>query len=478
MRLAIRMTMSVGLSAALLFGGAGAWQLRQEEADLHAAARSEAMLLGRALQIGFRNALRDLQLEDVEETLEVLQRVDPEVEIFVFDETGIVAGNSRGAVANERTHRVSARARDATEPIIEFDASRDPEYLVLGLRLREEEPHGASAIVVEKPLTELRRDVDATRRDIVATIVFFVLAVAGLTWGLSRRYVGLPLENLITNMRRVRAGQLDVAFDGRDSDEVGATHREFEELVRTLENTRQRADQELEARHRLERGLQHADKLITLGQLSAVLAHEIGSPLQILEGRARSLLKTPDKQSVERVVPVIVEQTERITRIVQQLLEITRKRSPVRGPVDLTKAAQSVVDLLELEARRNQVRVVLRSSGDTTLQADADQLQQIVLNLVRNAIQATSENTSVDIDIRGEEQFVVLEVRDFGPGVPPDIAEKLFEPFFTTRSRHGGTGLGLSVVKTIVQEHQGEVTFVPESVGALVRVKLPRVIHE
>jgi signal transduction histidine kinase len=173
-----------------------------------------------------------------------------------------------------------------------------------------------------------------------------------------------------------------------------------------------------------------------------------------------------------------VEQTERITRIVQQLLEITRKRSPVRGPVDLTKAAQSVVDLLELEARRNQVRVALRSRGDTTLQADADQLQQIVLNLVRNAIQATSENTSVDIDIRGEERFVVLEVRDFGPGVPPDIAEKLFEPFFTTRSRHGGTGLGLSVVKTIVQEHRGEVTFVPQSVGALVRVKLPRASHE
>jgi signal transduction histidine kinase len=474
MRLAVRMTTLVGLSAALLFGGAGAWQLRQEEADLRAAARSEALLLGRALQIGVRNALRDLQLEDVKETLEVLQRVDPEVEIFVFDEAGVIVGSSSGAVANEHTHRVSARARGVTEPIVELDSSKTTEYLVLGLRLREEEPQGSSAIVLEKPLTELRRDLNATRRDIVTTIVFFVLAVAGLTWGLSRRYIGRPLDNLITNMRRVRAGQLDVAFEGRDTDEVGATHREFEELVRTLENTRLRADQELEARHRLERGLQQADKLITLGQLSAVLAHEIGSPLQILEGRARSLLKTPDKPSVERVVPVIVEQTERITRIVQQLLEITRKRSPVRGRVDLAKAAQSVVDLLELEARRNKVRIDLHRQGDTDLHADGDQLQQIVLNLVRNAIQASPEMSCVEIGISSEQHLVVLQVRDLGPGVPPDIAEKLFEPFFTTRSTHGGTGLGLSVVKTIVQEHHGEVEFIPQNVGALVRVKLPR----
>jgi signal transduction histidine kinase len=469
------MTSMVGLSAAVLFGGAGALQLRQEEADLHATARSEALLLGRALQIAFRNALRDLQLEDVKETLEILQRVDPEVEIFVFDEAGVIVGNSSGAVANERTHRVSARARGATEAIVELDGTGNPEHLVLGLRLREEEPDGASAIVLEKPLTELHRDLNATRRDIVATIAFFVLAVAGLTWWLSRRYIGLPLENLITNMRRVRAGQLDLAFDGRVTDEVGATHREFEELVRTLETTRQRADQELEARHRLEGGLQQADKLITLGQLSAVLAHEIGSPLQVLEGRARSLLKTPDKPSVERVVPVIVEQTERITRIVQQLLEITRKRSPTRGQVDLARAAQSVVDLLELEARRRTLRIALHRAGDSTLEADGDQLQQIVLNLVRNAIQAAPEASTIDIDIRGDRQFVVLEVRDFGPGIPADIAEKMFEPFFTTRSTHGGTGLGLSVVKSIVQEHQGEVTFLPQKVGAMVRVKLPRV---
>jgi signal transduction histidine kinase len=229
----------------------------------------------------------------------------------------------------------------------------------------------------------------------------------------------------------------------------------------------------VESRQKLERGLREADKLITLGQLSAVLAHEIGSPLQVVEGRARSMLKRSDVETVQRVVPLIVEQTERITRIVQQMLSMTRRRAPSRQWVDAAKAADSVVALLKLEARTQSVKLSLLTSGDTTLWADSDQLQQVVLNLVRNAIQAAPPETAVAVSLARVGDEVVLEVCDQGGGVSVELQEKLFEPFFTTRSTVGGTGLGLSVVRTIVQEHHGDVAFIAQTVGTRVRVTFP-----
>lgn len=477
MRLSLRLTLAIGCSAVLLFGGAGALQLRNEERELELVARNEALLLGRALQTAFENALRDRQIEDVKETLDALEHVDSAFSIFVFDEEAALVGASAGAALSSDTSELGRNARHTGEPLVELVPRRRPEFLRVGLRLREESPSSASAIVLEKPLIELRRDLDRTRRNILFTVLFFVVAVAGLTWVLTRQYVGRPLAKLVAQMRLVRAGKLELPHLVPSNDEVGDARREFSELVKELESAQLRAAQELDTRQKLERGLQRADKLITLGQLSAVLAHEIGSPLQVVEGRARSILKRADKENIERVVPLIVEQTERITRIVQQMLSMTRRRAPSRQLVDAAKAARSVVELLQLEARSQDVRLELAARGDTTLRADADQLQQVVLNLVRNAIQAAPPHTTVEVVLRRDSAELVLEVRDEGPGVPDDLHDKLFEPFFTTRADRGGSGLGLSVVRTIVQEHHGHVAFIPRPVGALVRVTLP-INHE
>ena len=473
MRLPIRLTIAIGVSAVLLFGGAGASQLQREERDLEGVARSEALLLGRALQTAFKNALRDRQLEDVAETLDALEHVDPAFAIFVFDENATLVGASLGAAPSDQTHDLARRAREYGEPLVEFAPSTNPELLRIGLRLREESPASASAIVLEKPLLELRRDISTTRRDILLTVLFFVVAVAGLAWALTRKYVGAPLATLVARMRLVRAGKLEPLEYSASDDEVGDAQREFSELVKELEVAQRRIEQELESRQRLERGLRDADKLITLGQLSAVLAHEIGSPLQVVEGRARSMLKRADPETVQRVVPLIVEQTERITRIVQQMLSMTRRKPPSRQWVDAAKATDSVVALLKLEARSQNVKLISTTKGDTTVWADGDQLQQVVLNLVRNALQAAPPETVVTVTLERVGDEVVLEVSDQGAGVPEGQQDKLFEPFFTTRSAVGGTGLGLCVVRSIVLEHHGNVSFVPRDAGTLVRVTLP-----
>jgi signal transduction histidine kinase len=470
------MTVAIGACALCLFGGAGWVQLQHEERDLRVVARNEAMLLGRSLQTAVENALRDRQLEDVKETLEALSQVDRSVGIFVFDEVGRLVGSSHAAQASADTVRIEARARGQQEPVFEFLPEPDPTVLRIGLRLRDETPANASAIVLEKPLAELQRDLQETRRDIVLSALAFVFAVAALAWLMTRRYVAAPLARMVATMQRVRAGDLQIAPAARTADEVGETQQEFDLLVHDLEAARVRADQELEARRRMERGLQNADKLITLGQLSAVMAHEIGSPLQILEGRARALHKHPDNaDSTRRVADILVEQTARITRIVGQMLSITRRRPPVRAQVDAEVSVRSVIALLEVEARRRQVRLTVARSGRCDVFADADQLQQVALNLIRNALEASPQGTAVHVSLGGDSTRLLLEVRDAGPGLADHVRAHLFEPFYTTKADSGGSGLGLSVVRSIVQEHKGQVEFVESSgAGCVVRVSLPR----
>jgi len=476
MRLAPKLTIAIAASALLLFGGGGALQLRVEEHDLRAVAQNEALLLGRSLQTAFENALRDRQIEDVTETLGSLARVDPSVAIYVFDEEGLLVGASSRARATEGTMRIEGLARGSVEPVVEFEPTNVPRMLRVGLRLRDETPESSSAIVLEKPLEELQRDLENTRRQIGLTILLFVVFVAGVTWAISRQYVGAPLGRLIAGMKQVREGDLVIPPVARSDDEVGETQLEFERLVRELDAARARADQEQEARRRVERGLEHADKLITLGQLSAVMAHEVGSPLQVLEGRARALLKhADDAAATRRTAEMLLEQTTRITGIVGQMLSITRRRPPQRIRIDAEPLLRRVAMLVELEARRRSVLIDVTRAGETQLAADPDQLQQVALNLLRNALDAAPSGTAVRLSVGGDEAWLELLVDDDGPGVSEAVRLHLFEPFFTTKADRGGSGLGLSVVKSIVQEHGGTVEVVSrEPSGCSVRVRLPR----
>jgi signal transduction histidine kinase len=476
MRLASRMTVIIGACALVLIGGGGWVQLRSEERDLRAVAEGEVRLLGRSLQTAFKSALRDRRLEDVTDTLKALAPVDPEVAVFVFDEEGKLVAASRGARPSNDVRHLEVSARSRSEPVLQYVPPEAPRALLLGRRLREEEPDNASAIVLEKPLAELQRDLRETRGSIWLTTSLLVLTVAGLTWGMTHRYVALPLGRMVANMKRVRSGDLRIAHVPKARDEVGEALEEFEQLVADLDAARVRADSEFEARRRIERGLQNADKLITLGQLSAVMAHEIGSPLQILEGRARALNKhADDAAATRRTADMLVEQTERITRIVGQMLSITRRRPSLYSAVDAEASIRRVVALLEIEARRRQVDFHVCRTGPVDVVADDDQLQQVALNVLRNALEASPPHTTVSVQVGGDGERLIFEVRDEGAGVPASAREHLFEPFFTTKADLGGSGLGLSVVKSIVVAHGGKVSFVDEAqAGCCVRVDLPR----
>jgi signal transduction histidine kinase len=302
---------------------------------------------------------------------------------------------------------------------------------------------------------------------------------------LGRVLIGAPLARMAQAIGRVRAGFLDTPLGLRRKDEIGALSAEFDAMLVELRRAREQIEEAEVSRRELQRGLQQADKLITVGQLSAGLAHEIGSPLQVLSGRARTLVTTATDAESRRHAEIIAAQCDRISRIVEQLLHYARRRPARRIPVDLRAATSSVLDLLALEARRRGVTLHLEApEALPEVEGDHDALQQVILNLVNNAMGATPAGGSVvvclgrgalpGVEGGGDRPALSLAVVDQGGGMPPEILERLFEPFFTTRAAQGGTGLGLAVARGIVNEHAGRITVSSEvGAGTEVLVLLP-----
>jgi signal transduction histidine kinase len=265
-----------------------------------------------------------------------------------------------------------------------------------------------------------------------------------------------------------------------------ALARQFEAMVAELSAARGRLAEAVESRATLERGLQRLDKLATLGQLSAGLAHEIGSPLQVLQGRTRALLgeRARDPDEVRRIATILNEQADRITRIVEQLLRFARRTPPPLAPVALAAPVRAVLDLLEHAARQRGVALELDAAPDVpAVRADVDGVQQVVLNLVKNALEATARGGRITVLLRPTEAVAAdgqrralarLEVVDSGSGMSEATLARLFEPFFTTRAASGGSGLGLAVVRSIVVALGGTVgaSTVP-GVGSRFTVDLP-----
>jgi signal transduction histidine kinase len=276
-------------------------------------------------------------------------------------------------------------------------------------------------------------------------------------------------------MRTVRDGDLSAMLPPLSSDELGAITIEFNAMTRELTQARQQLLHAAESREALEQSLMHLDKLATVGQLSAGLAHEIGSPLQILSGRAHALATRSDVPAdVLRTGRIMEEQSHRITAIVEQLLGFARRRTPHMADVDLGAPIGQIVDLLDSESRRRGVQLEFRCPAALPkVMADPDQIQQVAMNLLSNALRATPRGGRVHVSLAQsvfttadgmyEQPSVALCVEDTGDGIPEALRGRIFEPFFTTWITAGGTGLGLAVVKAIVDDHSGSIVVTPHA---------------
>jgi two-component system NtrC family sensor kinase len=324
-----------------------------------------------------------------------------------------------------------------------------------------------------------------------AVTLALALVAAVIVMGFTLLLVGRPVRRLREKARRIAGGDLSGALEIAQRDEIGDLARDIDKMCDDLSSARQLAQVESEARTRATEQLRHADRLASVGTLSSGIAHELGTPLGVVLARARLIEEDGSlPRTASASAKIIAEQVERMSRIIRQLLDFSRSGSAKAQarpePVDLAALARSVASLLAPMAHERQVRLQLEHAEPAVVGGDSGPLQQVLVNLVMNALQAMERPGAVTVFTGTTDaappagvpaaagRFARLRIEDQGPGIPPEVMPRIFEPFFTTKQIGEGTGLGLSVIWGIVREHGGwiEVCNIPQG-GARFDVFLP-----
>lgn len=227
----------------------------------------------------------------------------------------------------------------------------------------------------------------------------------------------------------------------------------------------------------LQDNLEHvkrAARMSALGHLSAGLAHEIRNPLASIEGAAAIVEREPDNVARRtEFLAIIREESQRLNGLVTNFLDFARPRPPALRPVEVQSLIQSVLTLLSQTLHRSDVTFRMEiASGLNGLRCDPEQMKQVLLNLVLNAMQAMPAGGEVVVDAAEDNGILKIRVKDQGPGIPSGDIDSIYDPFFTTKDT--GTGLGLPVAYQIVQQHGGELMLEENGPGgACFAIRLP-----
>jgi signal transduction histidine kinase len=364
-----------------------------------------------------------------------------------------------------KSHDIPLEPRDQLEPMKQDSVvvirDRGRRMLVTYIPVKVPEPRDGGLEIQQslEPFDTYVRD--SLRNQIIGSVSAVAIA-AILALALGVVFIGRPISKLASKARRVGTGDLSDPLRLRQRDELG-------ELANEINLMCDRLAEEQEARARATEQLRHADRLTTVGKLASGLAHELGTPLNVVSGRAR-LIADHEVEGSEVVdsARIVAEQADRMTALIRQLLDFARPRAPQPAPLNITTLASRVCQLVATIARKANVKLI-PPAPDESLQLEADdgQLTQVLTNLVVNAIQSIGDDGTVEIVTRTVDQvpppyvggavqtWMAIEVRDTGAGMDDATRERIFEPFFTTKQVGEGTGLGLSVSWGIVREHGG-----------------------
>lgn len=223
----------------------------------------------------------------------------------------------------------------------------------------------------------------------------------------------------------------------------------------------------------------HNSKLISMGVMSAGIAHEINNPLAIISGSLNMLEKNMDNpEKVLKLIEVIKKSTERICKIVKGLKKYSRNSSTAEYKNhNLSEIVKEALILTEIKAKNENVSVIFQPECDYVIHCDEIEIEQVLINLINNSIDAIRgcENKWVRIEMRDQQNECVLKVIDSGPGVPEELKNSIFDPFFTTKEVGQGTGLGLSITKAILEKHDAKIFLANDGINTCFEIHFKRV---
>jgi two-component system, NtrC family, sensor kinase len=520
MKLAAKLALSLMFATALVFGIFG-WQLRiaqQRNAEQMVTATAE-----RICDIIRRSTRYQMLRNDREALYRTIRDIGSEAgirQIRIFSKTGQIRFSTNDAELNrvvdkgaEACYACHAQAAPL-EKLNRADRARiftsgGERILAVILPIENQPDCSSAACHVHPQRQKVLGVIDAhlslaavdhqiaeqqallERFTFLASVLFGLLSL-GFLWLMVYR----PLRDLVRGIRKVGKGEVAQAIPVRSRDELGEVASEFNHMMeqlgaaqleitawtKTLEERVERKSRELERAHH---GLLHSEKLASVGKLAATVAHEINNPLFGILTNARLAKRQVERANLDAEMrgrldaklAIIERESQRCGEIVKNLLAFSRQSKPQLEAVALSTVIERAVALIRHGYELQNIQLRINQAGETALvRGDAGQLQQVLLVLLVNAADAMKEGGEVAITTEVEGEHVRLRVRDNGPGIPEEIRERIFEPFFSTKEDAHGTGLGLAIAQGIVEQHQGTIQLTSEvGQGTEFLIQLPLV---
>jgi two-component system NtrC family sensor kinase len=328
------------------------------------------------------------------------------------------------------------------------------------------------------PLTDVETAMAETTQEQVLLALLLVAAVSSITGILLWLMVNIPVRKLTLGTAEITKGNLGHRIPVRSTDEVGALAHSFNQMTGELQRARTEIDewtQTLETRvaaktdelRRAQQNMIHVEKMASLGQLAATVAHELNNPLEGVLTYAKLLrkkvtagqaLSQEAAAEVHEELTLIADEAARCGAIVTNLLLFSKQQVGVQKEEDLRSIVHRCIKLVDHHLMMNSVRLELEGGEDSVLMTcDAAQIEQALLALMINAVESMHDGGLLGVGLRKTGHGIELMVRDTGCGIREEDIPSIFEPFFTTKDQGKGTGLGLAVVHGIVQRYGGTI---------------------
>jgi len=331
-------------------------------------------------------------------------------------------------------------------------------------------------IDVTMDLSEVDGQMASARRQVLIVSVVSVIAVCIVVALILFHFIERPIKELVLGTKRISGGDLDHFIDVTTNDEMGHLAASFNQMTLDLQNAQNqiqegirnlehKVDERTQELKTTQSQLLHSEKLAAVGALAATVAHEINNPLTGVYTYIRLMERKIDQgqsgaedlAKYKGYLETMRREVERTTAIVQNLLDFTRPKDPLRKPMDLVKVMEESLALISNKLSLTNIAVVKDLNPLPQIQADPAHMKQVFLNLLINACEAMDEGGTLTIrsDYHPDANTVTMSVCDTGTGIEEKDLARIFDPFFSTKKK--GTGLGLSVVNGLVTRHSGKV---------------------
>jgi two-component system NtrC family sensor kinase len=486
LRLGTRLTIYLSLIIIIALSGYGYYHIMSRWDILIRKMKVEVRSIGRTLKVSLEKVSPTREMEYVQHLIDAVEEDEKTLGVIVYyQRKGLIFRSSSLEDGLDPYLEVIKKSIREHFPQEEFGIYKKIPFFSYTFPLIDKRGKDIGGVSILQHTSSMEEEI----RNAKWTILIIVSILIGCTVALvllgTRKWISQPISQLIDGVKNMARGNLNTQIYLKKGDELSELAQAFNQMAVDLKKAQERIIEEAEAKLELERSLRQSEKLATIGQLASGLAHEIGTPLNIISGRTElAKRRLDDKKLIQKNLDTIAQQTERITKIIQQLLGFVRKKKPEQKALRMNALLETTLDLLDHQIQKQRVTVVkdLRKDLFPAI-GDPDQLQQVFLNLILNAIQsmprggelrvsATCERTPKEGLEDGTREYVMVRVEDTGVGMEREVLRNIFNPFFTTKDT--GTGLGLMVTQGIVQDHEGWIDVESEiGKGSVFKVHLP-----